>query len=361
MHLVNNLSDEFLFLIVTRDHDLGDNDTYSDVTVNEWQDVGAAKVLYVSEGNMSNNFLRTLLSKTPHDILYLNSFFDIDYSIKPLFARLWLSKLDRRPVLLAPRGEFSPGALKLKHIKKRVYLLFVRLIRLYRNVNFQASSILESENIQRELGYVDPIVKVAIDLPDKKASPTVGSTTIILSSALKIIFLSRISPMKNLDFALKILSRLESDVVFDIYGPIEDLEYWALCQSLIEVLPSNIKVFYKGGVAPVEVGPTFAGYDLFLFPTRGENYGHVIAESLSAGTVVLVSDQTPWKNLKDDGLGWDIPLQSPDEMVEAITEFASRGREAWSAHRSIVQSNVASRLYNPANVQANRDMFNSIA
>jgi glycosyltransferase involved in cell wall biosynthesis len=53
---------------------------------------------------------------------------------------------------------------------------------------------------------------------------------------------------------------------------------------------------------PDDVPGTFAQYDLFAFPSRGENFGHVVLESLSVGTPVLVSDRTPWKGGESDAL-----------------------------------------------------------
>src|SRR5690606_10471907 len=95
---------------------------------------------------------------------------------------------------------------------------------------------------------------------------------------------------------------------FDIYGPISDQDYWKECQALIKSLPANVVATYCGSVAPARVAELFSKYDLFFLPTRGENYGHVIAEALSMGTLVLISDQTPWRELQADGLGWDVPL-----------------------------------------------------
>jgi glycosyltransferase involved in cell wall biosynthesis len=40
-----------------------------------------------------------------------------------------------------------------------------------------------------------------------------------------------------------------------------------------------------------------------VFPTLGENFGHVIAESLSASCPVICSDQTPWNDVLAAGGG----------------------------------------------------------
>ena len=52
------------------------------------------------------------------------------------------------------------------------------------------------------------------------------------------------------------------------------------CEQLIATLPSNVLVIYGDTVHPDAVKQTMAGHDLFILPTRGENYGHVIHEAL---------------------------------------------------------------------------------
>ena len=49
---------------------------------------------------------------------------------------------------------------------------------------------------------------------------------------------------------------------------------------------------------------------MFL-PTFAENYGHSIVEALSVGTPMLISDNSPWKNLQEKGFGWEISLNEP--------------------------------------------------
>jgi glycosyltransferase involved in cell wall biosynthesis len=66
----------------------------------------------------------------------------------------------------------------------------------------------------------------------------------------------------------------------------------------------------------------FSRHDLFLFPTRGENFGHVIFESLAAGTPVLVSDRTPWQDLDAAGVGWVRSLDRMQDFVDVIDRFA---------------------------------------
>lgn len=50
-----------------------DIEQYSDVTVDEWNKVGNAQVYYASKKSLTLPRLVRLL-KTPHDLLYVNSF-----------------------------------------------------------------------------------------------------------------------------------------------------------------------------------------------------------------------------------------------------------------------------------------------
>lgn len=362
VNLVQHLGDDIDFWIVTRDRDLGDSSAYKNIIVDEWQMVGRAHVCYLSPDKLTVLDLRRLMASTQYDVLYLNSFFDFELTIKPLLARL-LFGATKAPVIVAPRGEFSGGALSLKRFKKSVYIAVSKLLGIYRNVCFQASSLYEASDIASALGIPVEKIKVAMDLPEKESDQSFvdqeRAPVDLASEKLKVIFLSRISPMKNLTFALDVLRNVKKVVQFDIYGPIEDRNYWAACEALILRMPNNVKVEYRGAINPSDVRITFAQYDLCFLPTLGENYGHVIAESLGVGTQVLISDKTPWRNLRDVGLGWDLPLSHPGLFVDTIEKLANLKLERRVEQRAIVKANALRVLFDPAVVSANKDLFES--
>lgn len=358
-NMVDHLGDEFEFWIVTRDRDLGDALPYPGIQPNQWQRVGGAMVYYLSPENCNVRGMASLITNTPYDLLYFNSFFDPVITIIPLIARR-LALLPNKPIILAPRGEFSTGAIKIKYLKKRLYIQIAKLINLYDNIIWQASSDHESQDIIRVMNVSSKAIHVALDLPAPASLDVPVDTSFQLKAdgaVLKIIFLSRISPKKNLVYALKVLSKVKVCVVFDIYGPAEDENYWKICNDLIKELPANVSVNYFGSVHPDQVATIFSRYDLFFFPTLGENYGHVIAEALSVGTPVLLSDQTPWRDMQIERLGWDLPLNDIEQFastIDAYSDMSPTDKTEWRQHICI---KIVERLADPQIFEDNRELF----
>ncbi len=323
-NMVAHLVDDVQFYIVTSDRDLGDDSPYPEVVNDgEWVDVANARVLYLKKGLSFSGFKKVVEQVRP-DYFYLNSFFDFRFSIR-ILCYLRLMRVGASKIIVAPRGEFADAALDLKAVKKNIYILLSKIVGLYRNVNFHASTQFEKNDILSNFSCAANVL-IAMDLP--AVSPQVVAAAPCEDRAtIKIVFLSRISPMKNLEFALSILYKIERQVTFDIYGPVEDQLYWSSCLELISVLPSNIQVKYQGLVHQNDVLNVLSKYDLLFLPSRGENFCHVIAESLSVGTPVLTSDRTPWRDLTAKGLGWDLSLDAFDEYANVIKGFQIPGAE----------------------------------
>jgi glycosyltransferase involved in cell wall biosynthesis len=166
-------------------------------------------------------------------------------------------------------------------------------------------------------------VFVAADIPDDVYPSADPSTRIKSPGELRVVFVSRLSRKKNLDYALSVLRGVQGRISFDIYGPCEDAIFWDECQRIIASLPERITVRYHGPIAHDAVRQAFSDADVFLFPSRSENYGHVVIEALGAGCAVVVSDQTYWRGLASHGIGVDLPLSSPAEFTEALQRFVA--------------------------------------
>lgn len=354
-NLADQLSEEVNFHIVTSDRDLGDAASFKDVPVDVWTPVGRANVFYRSPGAAGWRAVLASLSPIPYDLIYLNSFFSTGASLRPLVYRA-LGRLAKRPVLLAPRGEFSPGALALKPAKKQVFISLAKAIGLYGDVIFQASSEYEADDIRRVLGDVP--ISVASDLAPRPTTPLEnGESVADVGRPLRAVFLSRISPKKNLLGALEILKQVRTPVIFDIYGVIEDEAYWGRCRAVMAGLPPHVQARYQRALHPDEVPGVLAGYDFFFLPTLGENYGHVIREALSAGLPVLISDQTPWRGLAAQSVGADLPLGAPGAFAAWIEDFARLDPTERTAMRRAARARGDDPVAAAAALQANRAML----
>lgn len=358
-NMVDQLGDYFEFRVITRDRDMLDTSPYESVKVNAWNSVGKASVFYASPGRLGFTSLVRLINDTPHDVLYLNSFFNYAFTILPLLARR-LGKLPNLPVVLAPRGEFSPGALgigKLKALKKMLFIKAAKCAGIYRDISWQASSEHEDEDIRRIFPHSAERIYVAPDLTPVLDENCFIQTRKETNEPLKILFLSRITPKKNLDFALEVLETVSAHAEFHIYGTIEDQTYWDRCKNIIERIPPNISVHYCGTANHEKVHEIMQTHDLFFLPTKGENFGHVIFEALAAGTPVLISDQTPWTDLEEKGVGWVRSLENKQDFSKIINELLSTEGKTRNEQRKIVHKFAAEYSRNSAVLRSNIHLF----
>jgi len=343
-NLVELIGDSFEIFIFTRDCDLTDGKPYADIRPDEWIAVGRARVLYSQ--NFSLRILRRQIFAIRPEIIYLNSVFST-LAIKTLCLRM-LGLLPDCAIVLAPRGEFSPGALSLKKWRKSAFVSCASRAGLYRGVVWHASSELDRGQIAARLkaaGLTCPSIHVASDPPSQGwLRATKASAKRAKGSGARFLFVARISGVKNLLFALDLIGNLTGHVEFDIFGPIDDRDYWQQCQKRIESLPDNVVVRYQGTLPHELVVKVAAEYDFFLLPTLGENFGYAILETMAAGCPVVISDRTPWQKVSEQGAGWILPLEDRegwrrvlqhcvDMDPKVYAQFSSRARkfvEVWA-------------------------------
>lgn len=310
VNTVERLGERFDFWIVTRDHDGKDDKTpYTTVNINEWNRVGTANVFYLSQNNLKFSKIRQLIEEIDPEVIYINSIF-ATFTVFVLLLRK-LKKIKTVQVIVAPCGELSADALRIKKTKKKVYLEFAKRLKLYDNLIWKTSSEFEEEQVKKVLGGSGEIL-IAPDMPAIEILPdfNLKQKPEKKSGEIRFVFLSRIHPIKNLKFFLEILSDIQGKVIFDVFGPDDDESYVRECETFIKTMPSNIKVTMKGAMPNNKVGQTLIDYHFFVLPSLGENFGHVFVEALSAGCPLLISNRTPWLELENKCIGWDLPLEN---------------------------------------------------
>lgn len=310
-HLCQHLGNAFELVVATGDRDI--DRPLDQAACDEWRAQNKLDVRYLPYGPALMGELSRLLSE-PWDLIYLNSLLSPRFSALPL-----LLNRGRKPVLLAPRGELLAAALSRKRRQKRLYLATLHALGLLRGVHWQATSADEATQLE---GLGLGPVSMAADLPAPLPS-TLPPPEPLPDGPLRLIYLSRIEPQKNLAFILEALRLVKHPVRFEIYGPRTDPVYWRFCERLLGELPAHVSANYLGALVPSQVDMVLRRQELFVLPTLGENHGFAIAEALAAGCLLLISDQTPWTALHRPPFLHAIGLDRVGVHAKVIDELAS--------------------------------------
>lgn len=295
------------------------------IRTDSWQKTSGYYVYYSTDLSKSFAFRKQIEFVNPN-VIYLNSMFSKTYSIKvivELFRGSYNTKL-----FLAPRGMLKESALKEKHIKKFLYLTVAKILGLYEMVTFHATNEVESKEISKV--FRGAKIFVIDNLP-----PAISSNLKYIkkhSSLIKMIFVGRVHPIKNLLFFFECLRISHTSVEMLVVGNIEDKAYFQLLKNSSESFSDTIKISFIGALEHNQIRNVLMNAHLFVLPTLGENYGHAIIEALSVGRPVLISDQTPWKNLSNYNAGWELPLNDRQAWIDKINEAAAWDQEAFDKH-----------------------------
>jgi len=301
INLTETLGDEYEFYIGCLDRDQGDKVAYPNIKLNVWNQVGKAKVWYVSPGGFTNKLILKLAAGK--DMIYLSSFYG-DYGYKTLL----LKKREKLtcPIALASMGVFSKEALAHKPLKKSLFINGCKLLGLFNDITWSVTSELEASDVKNVIGKNIRYV-IAEDLPRN----SVPGRTKKWEKNLKICFLSRICEHKGLDILIDALKRMDtSQITLSIWGPIQEKGYWKECLNKLK--ETDIQWKYEGNIPSEHVQKCLAKQDVLVLPSKSENYGHVVFEALSVGCIPIISDRTPWTVLQERKAGYVVPRTAED-------------------------------------------------
>ncbi len=354
-NIVARLKDNFEFAIITSDTDEKEIHPYSTIKSDEWNTLAeGTRVYYFSQQGRKFVTLKKIMLAEQADAIYLNSLFSVFFTMYPLIIRKYF--LPSRKTILAPRGMLGKGALEIKSTKKKLFLMAARITGLYKNITWHASTELEEKEIALNFGRRQKII-VATNLTSLNAS-TVPSRSKEVGK-VDFVFLSRLSAKKNLLSTVNTLNRLPDtlQVLFDIYGPIDDAEYWEKCKQAISKAPPHVKINYKGAIANTDARKILSKYHFSLLQTQHENFGHSIIESMAAGCPVVISDQTPWRNLAELNAGWDIGVNDEATLLHTLTTCAEMNQQTFNTWSSGAFNFADKVINNPKLIDDNKKLF----
>jgi glycosyltransferase involved in cell wall biosynthesis len=343
------LSKDLDIYVVTTDRDYGEQTAYEGIKTDQWvRNKDGMNIYYISPAALSYKTITTLLQEVQPHTVYLNSMFSFKFTILPLRALMF--RKTNAAFILAPRGMLQRGALQFKSSKKKLFLNLFKWLGVSRKITFHATDETELADIQNAFGKE---VKVKL-VGDYHAAKVAAFHPLNKSKGvLQCLFVSRIVEKKNLLYAIEQLASVKAQVYFTIIGPVESGAYWEQCNKAIARLPENIKVEYKGAIPNHDLGSYYSNHHLFVLPTYGENFGHVIFDAFVNGRPVLISDQTPWRNLQAKRMGWDLPLTEPDSFSKAIetaaqwdqADFDEYAKNAYSFADNFIATSALQQKY----------------
>jgi len=313
-NLVSALSEQFDFYIITSDRDIGDNASFENIETDIWQMKDTYQIIYLSPSKQNLKFIQKIITDQKFDKIYINGIFSLEFSILPLYIAKKI--YNHNDIIIAPRGMLSEQAFAKKNFKKKLFLKTAKIFGLFSGVNFQATTGKEFLDIKNKFN-TDQIKEIT-NLP-RIVSDSDFSTKIKESNKLKLVSIARISQEKNTLFAIKVLSKITTGkITLDLYGPIVETHYWKSCKEAIKRLPKNVQVNYKGAISSDKIPEIYKNNHFAFIPSVGENFGHSIYEAMSFGCPVIISDATPWQNLEEKQIGWDISLSNQQKFVDVI-------------------------------------------
>lgn len=350
-NMLAHINTHYDFYILTSNKDYQSEEAY-DCELNKWLKSDGYHIMYVDTESFSKANCAKIIQELKPNGIYLNSIYSKQFTRWPLSIA---KQLNIRSIV-ASRGMLAPSALAIKPVKKKAYLNYCKLKGLFSKSEFHASNETEKAQILDVFPHLQ--VRIASNLPPKIQNE--GHGGIVKSETLRMIYLGRIAPEKNILFGLQCLRDLPMDikVELDMYGATYDLPYWSECGTLIGKLKSNITVNYKGVISPIEISDMIQNYHFLFLPSRGENFGHVIIEALSVGTPVIISNKTPWQDLETFNCGFIANIDSGTrEMMNKISNAFSMDPKDYEDMRFKAKKYADAYLTNTKAVEAAIELF----
>jgi glycosyltransferase involved in cell wall biosynthesis len=146
------------------------------------------------------------------------------------------------------------------------------------------------------------------------------------------LFVGRISPEKNPLLLLEALHLLEIPTKGYFIGGCQSETYRQQFEQKIKALPKQHQVEYVGEKSLEEITEFLGEADVSINTSISENFGHAMAEALSAGVPIIVGPNTPWQSLSEDKSGV-VAEYSAQGFADAMQAMAALDFTEHQAHQ----------------------------
>ena len=356
INLIRALKDYVDFSVITNDRDLGMDEPYPNVLINKWQLTPEGTRVFYASPKITYLELKTIVKSESFAIMSLNSMYSRKFTQWPLSIALG-DKKKNYEIVLSPRGMLATGALSLKPLKKKIYLNAFRLLGIHRKLIWHATSTHEKLDIHTEFGKAVQ-VRVVPNLPVLVSNPRLTQNK--KKGEANFISVARISPEKNTLFVIRAFMNAKGKVRLTFLGPVEDSPYFQNCKIECEKLPQNVKVEWLQERVPEKVEEELSLNHFFISATLGENFGHAIFEAVSSGKPVIISDRTQWRGLSLENVGFDLPLENPDEWEVTVQACIDMDNQTYAEASHAAEKYAGLFRNNEELLKKNLNLFGAI-
>lgn len=255
-----------------------------DLTPNETYMRDGVQVTYFSRwtGDHSNFspglLLKVFRNVSTFDIIHIHSWWNL-----VTIPSAWICYLNGIVPVISPRGSISNYTLHYRNafIKRTFHSAIGR--KWLKNSMVHCTTSKEEQEVALLVpGSKRCVIPNLIHLPEPLPG-ALGQT-----DKLRLVFLGRIDPVKNLDFLISMLAQI-SLVPFSLTIAGEGDPFYK--QNLNALSRGQFQINWIGEVVQDDKFSLLADSDILVLPSHTENFGNVVFESLSQGTPVLVSPQ----------------------------------------------------------------------
>jgi glycosyltransferase involved in cell wall biosynthesis len=305
-NLVDLLGDEphLEFYVVCGVFDYGEQEPL-DVPQKTWVTVGKAQVQYWHPKQLGWKQWMQIYQTLQPDIIHTQGLWSPKFSILPLLVA---QRYEKAKIVVSPRGMLTPQALKQKGTMKTGVSFVLKALSAYKNVIFHSTNDQETEEIRLFVNQAN-ILQMP-NVPRNLGSAVKQTKRQKQPNELHWLFVGRISPEKNPLLLLEALQLLEMPTKGYFIGGCQNETYRLQFEEKISSLPKQHEVEYVGEKSLQEITDFLVDANVSINTSISENFGHAMAESLSAGVPIIVGPNTPWQNLSVDKSGVVAPYSA---------------------------------------------------
>lgn len=260
-------------------------------------DIGNVRVVSRKNNLRGRMLLLFDIVKLQPDVFHLQyiwSFYGVALSI---ILRVFF----KTKIIVSPRGMLEKWSLTQNTIKKKLALYTYTKLLFLITTAFHVTS--DSEKAAVRIYSSRPSVLI----PNPIAPPRLLKSD--FNQKQIFLYISRIHEKKGLHLLLEAFKSLNNNnCELLIAGSGEGAYY----QKMLEIINETPNIKFLGEIRAMQKEKVMSSADLLILPTYSENYGIVVAESLSRGVPVMTTRNTPWYDIEEFGAGYIVKTNSAD-------------------------------------------------